>query len=679
MHDPDGIADDYIFYLLHKIKCYANHLVIVCNGAMQNEYVVKLKKLSDELFIRKGGDFDCGAFKDVFTKLLGWEKVDLYDELLLLNDSCFGPIFPLEDIFDEMEGKSDFWGITAQNKIDKSKKTYDYEQNILPYHLQPYFLIVEKRMLLSTDFKEFWNTLGETDTYSKATTQYELRLTDFFESRGYKSAVYIDNKDFFSSHESNYIYIIFDTYRLLTEHALPFIKRKSLLMEPKDTYEFNVGEIAKKSIDYIAMNTDYDINIIWKNLIRISHPVDLKNSLHLNFVLSSKHSLNNLPQNRKIVLIAHLNYTDLIDYAFTYICKVPKDIDIIISTKGEINIAKITKKFESLERTNYRIVVPEDRGREVSSFLIVCKELLMQYDYVGFIKDKKSCEIVKHQTVGRSWMEITLENTIKSDNFIYNIIDCFEQNPKLGFLSPPTTYASQYFTAIAFSWGSNFDETMKLAERLKLRCKISIDKQPFALGGVFWFRPKALKALFDYNWKYEDFHKEPVPIDGTVSHAIERIYSYVAQHEGYYSGLLFNEEYASLYLTNYQYMLAKFVSDYHFLTGLSKFDVVATAIGVVERFANKYDKVYIYGTGMHGHNCYYLLEDRVSNVAGFIVSDGYRKNSKIKDKPVYELSELSPEPTTGIIVALNVLLQKKVLPELNKRGFNEIYTILGGN
>lgn len=63
-------------------------------------------------------------------------------------------------------------------------------------------------------------------------------------------------------------------------------------------------------------------------------------------------------------------------------------------------------------------------------------------------------------------------------------------------------------------------------------------------GSVFWFRVKALAPLFDHGWQHEDFPPEPLPQDGTISHAIERIYPFVAQGAGYYPAQAMSVDYA---------------------------------------------------------------------------------------------------------------------------------------
>ena len=52
-------------------------------------------------------------------------------------------------------------------------------------------------------------------------------------------------------------------------------------------------------------------------------------------------------------------------------------------------------------------------------------------------------------------------------------------------------------------------------------------------GTMFWYRPEALKPLFDLNLTEQDFPEEPLPVDGTIAHAIERLPVYIAWSQGY--------------------------------------------------------------------------------------------------------------------------------------------------
>ena len=79
-----------------------------------------------------------------------------------------------------------------------------------------------------------------------------------------------------------------------------------------------------------------------------------------------------------------------------------------------------------------------------------------------------------------------------------------------------------------------------------------------ALGTCFWFRGKALKPLSDHHWRYDEFPPEPNNADGTILHAIERIYSFACVEAGYYPAFAMSDRYAALEYSNLRYYVREF-------------------------------------------------------------------------------------------------------------------------
>ena len=148
------------------------------------------------------------------------------------------------------------------------------------------------------------------------------------------------------------------------------------------------------------------------------------------------------------------------------------------------------------------------------------------------------------------------KNMLASRNFVKNVIKTFDENPHLGMLMPPPPNHAQYYIALGLEWGMNFDVTKELADKLGLHVNMNKKKEPISpLGGVFWFRPQALKILFDKGWSYDEFAPEPIGEDGQLVHGIERIYGFCVQNEGYYPAWLMNTAAAGMEVTNLHYML----------------------------------------------------------------------------------------------------------------------------
>lgn len=199
--------DHYIFFLAKQIGLTVQRMVITVNGKLNGESVKKLESCTDDIFIRENKGFDCGAYKDTLENYIGWNEVRKYDELILLNDSSYGPIYPLAPIFEKMDKrKLDFWGITEQTPI----RAGNYSLVLLPYHVQTYFVVIGKRMLHSEDFSDFWKHVTLSDEYDDTVANFELRFTDYFNSRGYMSGAYVDSKAFCKSVDEMQAYVFMD-------------------------------------------------------------------------------------------------------------------------------------------------------------------------------------------------------------------------------------------------------------------------------------------------------------------------------------------------------------------------------------------------------------------------------------------------------------------------------------
>ena len=671
MFDPDGIVDDYIIYLLDDLKKNVSRLAVVCNGKMLQDSVAELKKHVDDVFIRENDGFDAAAFKDALTNLIGWNAVRKYDELVLVNDSCFGPLFPLEEVFDEMSEKDcDYWAITRNGSMRKSYD--DVDANLWPEHIHPYFWVIRSNMLKSEDFKRFWDELDNPETWEEAVARYEMRILPFFSALGYKDSTYVDCDAFLASPpKKNYAYAVFDTYRLVAKHECPFVKRKAFTVSAIEMMRYNSAETARKTLDYISKHTEYPERMIWKQLIRLCDVNDLRTALHLDYVFpASTRMRQQTIRKGRAAIIAHIYYPELIEQCFEYINRIPSEIDVFVTTHGDENLRKINECFAKSGRNNYRVIETENRGREISALLVACRGILMKYEYLGFVHDKKSNSAFPYMTVGQSYMDLLWENALKSGVYIENAIACFEDNPLLGFLSAPSPYMSSFLSAHISTWTVNFNKTLHLAQRLNLKCKMSLDKHTFALGTVFWCRTAALRALFEHRFQYEDFSPEPMATDCTISHAIEKIFPYVAQHEGYSSGVMMTDEYASLYTVNCQNMLDTIVSwQFTNFTIREINRVIFWNSDSLIRFCVRFKKIYLYGTGWNADRCMKALAGEIIQFMGYIVSDGWKEKNMSNDKTVYELSEITPREDEGIIVTV---MLDEIFSELKKRGFTNV-------
>jgi len=150
-----------------------------------------------------------------------------------------------------------------------------------------------------------------------------------------------------------------------------------------------------------------------------------------------------------------------------------------------------------------------------------------------------------------------MDNLLVSKEYIINILGLFEENRRLGMLFPPPVIHGPYIQLLSFLWTGNYPNTALLAKKLNINVPINVGFDPvFPAGGMFWFKTKALKKIIEHNWTYDDFPDEPLPEDGTIGHAFERIYCFAAQSEGYYSGWVMNDFFVNNEITSMSFILS---------------------------------------------------------------------------------------------------------------------------
>lgn len=551
-YDKNGVVDDYIPYVLTDMQKNVSDIFVVCNGLLTDEGKIKFQKFTDDILVRENKGFDVWAYKDALEKL-GWETLGNYDEIILMNYTIAGPVYPFEDMFHTMNSKDvDFWGITQFYRTEDDPFG-TMPDGFIPDHIQSHFIAVRKNMLNSEAFHNYWEEMPMITGYLDSVTRHEARFTKFFEKAGFKWEVYVDAKEYRNlSHQP----IIGMATKILEEKKCPVFKRRSFMQNYNVVLNESCGQEAMLLYKYLEEKTDYNVDLIMDNLLRVENLADLKKNFQWNYVLSSKNSEGpNVAEGKKIALVMHIYFEELINECVVYAAAMPDTADLYITTDTENKKRKIEEAFSKLNFNILNVTVVPNKGRDVAPFLVGFRKYLGQYDYVCHVHDKKAGQ-TKPGTIGTSFAYKCFENVLASKKYVENILSTFERNKRLGMLVPPPPNHGDYYITLGLEWGNNYENTVKLAKELGINVSMSPDKEPIAgLGSYFWVRGKALKPIFDKEWSYDDFPSEPVDDDGTIMHAIERIYPFAVQSMGFYSGWVLSDTGAALEITNLNHML----------------------------------------------------------------------------------------------------------------------------
>ena len=376
-----------------------------------------------------------------------------------------------------------------------------------------------------------------------------------------------------------------------------------------------------------------------------------------------------------IAVIIYLYYLDTIKNYITYIEAVPKDYDIYIVSSND---AVLEKARGFLEKREAVYILKENRGRDISAVLIAAAPVLKKYDRVCFIHDKSAnAEYLEEDTA--FWIYNLWTNTLGSEAYIRKINQLFDKDKTLGLLAPPEPYGEFLSHWYGDTWFENYDTTRQLAERLKLDVEVTQEEQLTTLSTVFWARTAALKKLMDYPWKYEDFPEEPLPIDGTLNHAIERIFPFVVLDAGFTTGVVMRKQYAEELLLlvqrdmRYMYFL---LQERENVSNLHQIRCAGKWVAIAGDFFDRHKNIYIYGAGYYGEKLYFFLKNRGINVTGFIITDGHKKEAEMYGVPIVEISGINKELDIGVVIGVSYEYRPEVEETLHRYGIVEYIEII---
>lgn len=554
-YDKYGHAASFIKTFLDDLMDNLDDLVVVVNGQLSDQARQLFSEYTKTIIVRENKGLDVAAYKQAILTL-GWEKLESYDEVVCLNDTVMGPVYPFREMFACMDRKDvDFWGITAY-----VGETVDKEQ--IPTHLQAYWHAYRRSLVSSPAFHEYWETMPLWKDYAEVTRKHEMTFTKHFADLGFTWTSYIDCRKYqgYSSYP-----LLYMPMQIVRDDRCPIFKRRSFFVDYSAYFDQTAGQPALDLYEYLRDHTDYDVDMIWDAILPSYNIDDIRKAMHLDYVLPSQAINPQTHDHPRSAFIYHVYFMDLLEDTCHYIASLPEETDLYI-TSTEDKIPQIREYMQQRGISHQATFIPViNRGRDVSALLVAACPVVLsgKYDVIGFAHDKKSSQNQEnghHGTESQGFAYKLMENTLGSEAYVKNILTLFAENPRLGQVAPPPPYHALYFAhTIPHDWGANYEITKELLEdRLGIHVPLSPTKPTAsAMGSCYWFRVEALKPLFEYGWKYEDFLPEgQMGEDGTISHAIERANGYICQSRGYYPSWVLSDRYARIEVDSLFYTAA---------------------------------------------------------------------------------------------------------------------------
>ena len=229
-YDSNNIIHDYVVYYLKELSTVAD-VYYMADNEISDDEKAKITPYVKEAYGFNHKKYDFGSWQELI-KIIGWEALSTYDELILTNDSVFGPLDKAWEVC----------GITEECSIEKTSKTY-----IVNNFIQSYFIIMKKNIFTQDYIKQFFKEYSYYPSKADVVLHGEKKL----------SKILIEN-DVVIKTVIEKLYDPFKEWKSLLKAGSPFIKKSKFINKEYNTkyetlYNYN------KFIDTYAT---YNITLI---------------------------------------------------------------------------------------------------------------------------------------------------------------------------------------------------------------------------------------------------------------------------------------------------------------------------------------------------------------------------------------------------------------------------------
>ena len=226
----------------------------------------------------------------------------------------------------------------------------------------------------------------------------------------------------------------------------------------------------------------------------------------------------------RAALHLHLHYPEQAVGLFRALKAARLKPDLFISVTSDEGKAIVKRLLAKCGVECRELAVFPNRGRDLGPFLTGFRNALLSYEVVGHFHTKQSRHAPSAYV--KKWAAFLQKNLIGDrGQMLDSILSRFANDPTIGIVYPDDP--------IIVKWLENYPNGKALLERMGLPVPEEQRFFNFPVGSMFWARTAALKPLFELGLGWDDYPEEPVPQDGTILHAMERLLGVIPGLCGY--------------------------------------------------------------------------------------------------------------------------------------------------
>jgi len=527
--DPNDRIEPTVVELLECLEQVFDQILLVSTSAVDGAALSSLTKT--EIIERPNIGYDFYSYRVGLDRV--WREGG-EDQVLLLNTSIL--VLDPEKFTDALHQMTD---LARQQGVVGATLSRQFAE-----HLQSYMLLIGRRVLDAVWFQNFVNAIEPLGDKMEIIRRYELGMTALLRVNGASfAALFTPTAEQMKSAKAAWLRwrkahggswqglrartaSAADQYNPVQFHAeelarsLGFIKAEVLRDNPHGIDLSFVEEIAgperRTEIDRLMAGS--------RHRYQPAQPGKLATVAAVaKPIPTARLAVWGTPRTRgvRIAVVIHAFFPYVLEEIVGYLSNIVEPFDLYVTTPHEELVAPIFR-LGAVHAASVTVAVTENRGRDIGPFINLLRQGVFD-GYLAVLKlhTKKS----RYSGQGDAWRRSLVDELIGDSLKVRRAVSLLETDD-VGIVGPHADYLSH-----PSFWGSNRERVMTLLKGLGASSKAAPPLGFFA-GSMFWFAPDALKPLKTLPDEALTFDQELGQQDGTLAHALERVFAPLARAQG---------------------------------------------------------------------------------------------------------------------------------------------------
>jgi len=210
--DLDNKIHEYVVHYLKFLSKFSDLIFVTTCSDIDPLELNKIKPYCTQIIVKENIGYDFGAWKTGLELLNN--PLESYENLVLCNDSVYGPLYDFENTIK-----------VAMKRVDVFGMTESYENE---HHLQSYFIVYNKKAFSSSLFLDFWKNLKIYDNKKQLVIENEVKYHNLLLKSELKVDVLCSANDVGNLNPLHYKWD-----KLILNEKFPYIKVELLRDNPR--------------------------------------------------------------------------------------------------------------------------------------------------------------------------------------------------------------------------------------------------------------------------------------------------------------------------------------------------------------------------------------------------------------------------------------------------------------